>query len=58
MNINSPGYRRKNWKGSLKCVGYNNNCFNSRLFEYGLVLDKFNYEVDTQGKSVINLSHK
>ncbi len=58
MNINPPGYRRKNWKGPLHCVRYNKDYFNSMLYEYGFVLDKFDYEVETQGQSAIYLSHK
>ena len=58
MNINPPGYRRKNCKGPLQCVRYNKDYFNSVLFENGFVLDKYNYEIETQGQSTIYLSHK
>ena len=58
MNINPSGYRRKNCEGPLQCARHYKDYFNSTLFEYGFVLDKFDYEVENQGKSVINLSHK
>ncbi len=58
MTINPPNYQLKNWSGPLHCVRYNKDFFSALLAENDFVLDRMDYEQETNGQSAIYVSKR
>jgi ubiquinone/menaquinone biosynthesis C-methylase UbiE len=58
MTINPPDYQLKNWSGPLHCVRYNKDFFSALLAENDFVLDRIDYEQETNGQSALYISKR
>ena len=54
FEVNPQDYRT-DWKGALHCVRFEKSFFQKLVEENGLMIDRFDYEKDTDGQSGVYL---